>query len=137
MMTDQTDSSLPRANRPNYYRNADVTQLGQPANSQDMIGYLFIVKPSVLFGQYYVVRRNALIGIKESCHVQLDDELVADPHARIKLEPSSVGLTFIMYDFGSENGTWVNGHRVSGQTSLVENDVIQIGATTFVFKVLT
>jgi len=36
----------------------------------------------------------------------------------------------------SENGTWVNGEKISGETTLKENDLIKIGDTIFVLKIL-
>jgi len=57
---------------------------------------------------------------------------VSNPHAKITLEDE----TYVLWDFGSKNGTTVNDERIRAATELKENDVIKIGDTVMVLKVL-
>jgi pSer/pThr/pTyr-binding forkhead associated (FHA) protein len=59
----------------------------------------------------------------------LDDSTVSAEHARIRLENGR----FVLYDLGSTNGTFLNGHRIQKQT-LIDGDEIAIGRTRLVFK---
>lgn len=59
----------------------------------------------------------------------LDDDLISGQHAQVRFENGQ----FVVYDLASTNGTFVNNRRVQRQ-SLMDNDVIRLGNTQFVFK---
>ena len=69
---------------------------------------------------------------RKSGDLILDDPKVSNPHAKFKFENDA----FEIWDFGSKNGTFVNGERIRSATKLKENDEVKIGDITFVLKVL-
>lgn len=73
--------------------------------------------------------RNSLGRDASRCDIPLDDDAVSGQHARVDFERGQ----FVIYDLASTNGTFVNSRRVQRQ-SLMDDDVIRIGNTTFVFK---
>ena len=58
------------------------------------------------------------------------DESASRRHAEI-----CVGQGVVLRDLGSTNGTFLNGQRISGEASLKDGDVIQVGRTQLVFRV--
>jgi len=62
----------------------------------------------------------------------LRDQKVSRPHAKFTFENDH----FTIWDFCSENGTFVNGQRIIQATPLKENDVIKIGDNLLVLKTL-
>jgi pSer/pThr/pTyr-binding forkhead associated (FHA) protein len=72
-----------------------------------------------------------VIGRKEGDLI-LDDPKVSGSHAKFTMEKDD----FVIWDFGSSNGTYVNGKKIREATILEENDVIKIGDTIFVIKLL-
>jgi serine phosphatase RsbU (regulator of sigma subunit)/pSer/pThr/pTyr-binding forkhead associated (FHA) protein len=66
---------------------------------------------------------GTVIGRQPDAGVYLESLAVSRHHARIV---SDRGAYFVE-DVGSSNGTYVNGHRISGRVSLSEGDVLQIG----------
>lgn len=105
---------------------------------EDPIGYLFLRQPENLFGRYFIIKGNVIIGSDPTADIQLKDKLIDQPHARINLEYERSGgsLVFGLYDFGTASGVHVNGHRVSNRITLRENDVLIIGGYVMVFKML-
>ncbi len=81
-------------------------------------------------GNIYPIRRSIVIGRKEG--LILDDPTVSSMHAKFALEEGKL----VVWDLGSSNGTYVNGKRIRGATMLKENDLIKIGDTIFVVKLL-
>jgi len=43
---------------------------------------------------------------------------------------------YILVDFHSKNGTFVNGERIKAETTLKENDTVKVGDVVFVLKIL-
>jgi len=82
-------------------------------------------------GHWYPVYNNTTIGRKKA-EIILDDERVSGTHAKITLEKNAYSI----WDFGSSNGTFVNGKRIREATILQENDKIKIGDTVFLMKIL-
>lgn len=72
------------------------------------------------------------IGRAGTNHVRLDDPAVSLEHARLRWEGES---EVVLIDLGSENGTKVNGRRTQ-QHHLRHNDVIEVGETRLLFKLL-
>lgn len=63
-------------------------------------------------------------------YVSLDfDSTVSAHHAVIKFEHGQ----FVLYDLASSNQTFLNGHPIQKQ-ALMDDDVIQLGNVTLVFK---
>jgi pSer/pThr/pTyr-binding forkhead associated (FHA) protein len=68
-----------------------------------------------------------LVGRGEECHLRPRSDAVSRRHCALSVEDNRVTV----HDFGSKNGTYVNGERVDG-TQVVENgDQIHIGPLHF------
>jgi hypothetical protein len=73
---------------------------------------------------------EVLIGRSSSCHLVLDDGLVSRRHAQIVISDDRA----LIEDFGSANGVFVNGQRVSGTQPLNPGDQLQIGKQQFTVR---
>lgn len=109
-------------------RREDVTELEAPVTVP--LGILW-VKDGLHRGRYYPIRHGTLVGRKEGDLI-LDDPKVSGSHAKFTMEDDQ----FTIWDFGSSNGTYVNGKKIREATLLEENDLIKIGDTIFVLKLL-
>lgn len=89
------------------------------------------VKEGQRRGRWYPIYNNTTIGRKKA-EVILDDERVSSTHAKITFEKNA----YHIWDFGSTNGTFVNGKRIREAVTLQENDRIKIGDTVFLLKLL-
>jgi DNA-binding NtrC family response regulator len=70
-----------------------------------------------------------VIGRHDSCGLVLEDRLVSRAHSEIMTFEGGASIA----DLGSQNGTYVNGERISGTRLLVSGDVITISGTTLVY----
>lgn len=95
-----------------------------------LLGWL-IVKDGLRRGQVYRLHNGITIG-RDHADILVRDSKISRPHAKLTVENDQ----FTLWDFGSENGTFVNGERIRQATPLDENDVIKMGDTTFVLKTL-
>jgi serine phosphatase RsbU (regulator of sigma subunit) len=78
-------------------------------------------------GQRYELDGDGtLIGRQPDAAVYLESLAVSRQHARVYWHDG----TWFIEDLGSSNGTFLNGHRVSGRTPLTERDALQIGPYT-------
>jgi pSer/pThr/pTyr-binding forkhead associated (FHA) protein len=109
-------------------RDEDITEIEFTDNSAQAILW---VKEGDRRGRIYKVKDGCVVGRKEG-DIVLDDPKVSNPHAKIVLENEA----FVVWDFGSKNGTFVNGERIRSATALKENDAIKIGDSVFILKVL-
>lgn len=82
-------------------------------------------------GYFYPIKHGTVVG-REEGDLILEDSKVSSSHAKFTVEDDQ----FIIWDFGSSNGTYVNGERIRGATTLQENDQVKIGDTVFVAKFL-
>ena len=109
-------------------RDDDVTEIEFADKSMQAMLW---VKEGNSRGRVYKVKDGSVLGRKDG-DIVLDDPKVSNPHAKFVLEND----TFVVWDFGSKNGTFVNGERIRAATTLKENDTLKIGDTTFVLKIL-
>jgi hypothetical protein len=123
-MTDATMLSSDSA------RAMDETQLSGSRSA--MMEAIFWVKEGNRRGKYYPIRHNTVIGRKEG-NLILDDLKVSATHAKITFSSKK----YMIWDFGSANGTFVNGKRITEAKAIDENDEIRIGDTVFVLKLLS
>lgn len=79
----------------------------------------------------YLTQTESVIGRGQSATVVIDDGGASRNHARIVWNGKAAGLE----DLASTNGTLLNGQRVS-VSPLEQGDVIEIGQTRLVFRVL-
>ncbi len=112
----------------------DVTELADSEGGP--VGPIAIlwVKEGMRRGKVYPITRTTRIGRKEGETVDLaiDDPKISNPHAKFSIRDNK----FYVVDFDSKNGTWVNGQRIEAVTPLNENDVIKMGSSVFVLKIL-
>lgn len=106
----------------------DVTELEAPPT---VTLALLWVKEGHRRGRTYPIKHGMLVGRKEGGLI-LDDPKVSSTHAKFNME----GDDFVIWDFGSSNGTYVNGKKIRKATVLNENDLVKIGDTVFVVKLL-
>ena len=106
----------------------DETELDVTDTS--MMGLLW-AKEGTRRGRTYKIKDGTVIG-RSSGDVVLDDPKSSNPHAKFTIEDNQ----FTIWDFGSKNGTFVNGTRIRAATTLQENDSIRIGEMVFVLKIL-
>lgn len=69
------------------------------------------------------------LGRSESCSVVIPSPLVSRLHARIELEHDS----YVIFDSGSANGTFVNGERIAAGYQLRTGDEIWLGTREICF----
>lgn len=68
---------------------------------------------------------ESTVGRSRSCTVMLTDRSVSRTHAMVAVYPDRVTLQ----DLNSSNGTFVNGHRLLGETELLDGDRVLLGKT--------
>jgi pSer/pThr/pTyr-binding forkhead associated (FHA) protein len=72
-----------------------------------------------------------LIGRAEDCHLRAGSDLISRHHCVIIVENDYLAVR----DFGSKNGTSVNGERVAGECELKHGDQLRVGPLEFVVQV--
>ncbi len=77
-------------------------------------------------GITYPVLGEAIVGRGDHADVRLRDRTVSRRHAAVRQE----GLTLVVDDLSSANGTYVNGERVRDATRVESGDVIAFGSVT-------
>lgn len=70
------------------------------------------------------------IGRAEDCQLRPASELVSRHHCVIIVEGDYVAVR----DFGSKNGTYVNGQRVRGEITLKDGDTLTVGVLEFTVR---
>jgi pSer/pThr/pTyr-binding forkhead associated (FHA) protein len=78
-----------------------------------------------------VAKPKFVIGRAEDCHLRPFSELVSRHHCAIIADDGPVAVR----DFGSKNGTFVNGDRVEGEKELKNGDRLVIGNLEFEVQV--
>jgi len=90
------------------------------------VGRLVVVEPHAREGSAFGLGQELTVGRGDGCTITIpDDSFVSNVHARVF---TADGESFVE-DLGSTNGTFLNGHRISGSQSLRSGDRVQIGAT--------
>lgn len=122
------------------YDSEEVTDIGRAGDSLEhtelaetptgLLGILW-VKEGRRRGHIHHIKNGAVVGRKTTTLI-FDDPKVSEQHAKFTVEENQ----FVLWDFGSLNGTFVNGERIRAATPLKENDVIKMGDTVVVLKVL-
>lgn len=99
---------------------------------QGPLGWL-IVANGLRRGHVYPIAQGSTIGkSKTGATIVIPDDKVSGIHAKLTLEDGH----FVLWDFGSTNGTFVNGKRIREATVLQENDRVQVGTTKLIVKTL-
>jgi hypothetical protein len=92
---------------------------------------LLWVKEGPRRGQTFKIKDNTVLG-RSSGDILVDDPKASSSHAKFTYEDEK----FHIWDFGTPNGTHVNGERIRAATPLEENDEIKIGGMVFILKIL-
>ncbi|MEX0939281.1 MAG: FHA domain-containing protein [Pirellulales bacterium] len=77
--------------------------------------------------QITLTKQTFLIGRSEDCHLRPASDVISRHHCALIVDGGYVGLR----DFGSKNGTYVNGERVSGECELNAGDTVKVGPLQF------
>jgi len=110
--------------------SGDETEIEAASSKNGPFGILW-VKEGHRRGHIYKIKENSTVGRKDGDLI-LDDPKVSGMHAKFTYENDH----FVIWDFGSANGTYVNAKRIRQATPLLENDLVKIGDTVFVVKLL-
>ena len=97
----------------------------------DSVIGILCVKDGKRRGRTFKIKDGIKIG-REDGDIVLDDPKVSNPHVKFRLEDEQ----YVIWDFGTKQGTFVNGEQIRCATPLEENDIIKICETTFEWKVL-
>ena len=74
---------------------------------------------------------NSTVGRETTCDIVLSaDTTISRSHARLANE----GGSFVVYDNGSSNGSFVNGMRLTSPVVLAPGDIVQFGGSKFRFE---
>jgi len=111
----------------------DRTELYHSGKAETAKGILWVKEDTEgrKRGRIYHLKDETVIGRKAG-DIVLDDRYVSDPHAKLLFKEGH----FVIGDLMTSNGTFVNGEQIQQQTVLKENDIIKIGTTVLVLKVL-
>jgi hypothetical protein len=123
---DEEVTQLPDRPRNDWDDDATVVERSETG----LLGFL-IVKDGMRRGQVHKIRNGTTIGRKEA-KILIRDSKISKSHAKFTIEEGQ----FHVWDFGTPNGTFVNGNRIREATALLENDEVRMGDTTFVLKTL-
>ena len=78
-------------------------------------------------GRIFLFEGDELIfGREEGLGGSIHDGDLSRRHARVRRD----GVSFLLEDLGSTNGTWLNGERLDGARLMVDGDRVQMGRTT-------
>ena len=112
---------------PDQDDRAPVTLIGPAFGVIARLGMAWLEQPS---GERRYVESELRIGRGEQNDLRLNDASVSRYHAFLR----RVDGRYLLSDVGSQNGTFVNGERVTGERPLHNHDQIQIGNTRLVFR---
>jgi pSer/pThr/pTyr-binding forkhead associated (FHA) protein len=73
-----------------------------------------------------------IIGRSEECQLRLGSDLISRHHCAIMIEDGYVAIR----DFGSKNGTFVNGERVRSEQELKNGDRLTVGQVEFLVELV-
>jgi len=120
----------------------DVTNVGaKPTDDETIVEFKKIegpegilwVKEGARRGKIYPLARERMTIGRQTGNIVLNDPKVTRAqHAIIAYKTDH----WAIIDSLSENGTCVNGEKITSETTLKENDLIKIGDTIFVLKIL-
>ena len=74
---------------------------------------------------------NFVIGRGDGCHLKPKSDMVSRKHCALAVRDSKLFLE----DFGSKNGTYVNGERVEGTVELKMGDELRVGPLDFLILI--
>lgn len=118
---------------------APLTEFGQPTrtelldSAQDENAWVEVVRAPSGVGERFALAARLTIGRDfNQCRLVLDDESVSGRHAYIERDHNR----FVIYDWGSRNGVFVNGNLVA-QQELRDGDLVRVGRVELCFHAPT
>jgi hypothetical protein len=126
---DLEETEVPRRRRASYEPEDEDDTVVERVET-GLLGWL-IVKDGMRRGQVHPIRNGTTIG-RDRADIVVPDPKISRPHGKFTVEHDQ----FVVWDFGSENGTYVNGERIREATPLNENDIIRMGDTSLVLKTM-
>ena len=97
-----------------------------PRGKRGAVARLIVLEPRSNKGTAISVAQEITFGRAPGCTVAVpDDTFVSQVHARVFNDQGNI----IIEDFGSTNGTFVNGTRLTLPQALHKGDRVQIGST--------
>ena len=84
---------------------------------------LLISLPDGSMCEFELTKSCIVLGRAADCDVVVEGKLISRHHARL----CKVGQSYVLEDLGSQNGTSVNGQRISGEHALHDRDHIALG----------
>jgi hypothetical protein len=94
-------------------------------------GTLVVLRGPKAGSRFQLDQEVTTAGRHPNSDIFLDDITVSRRHAEIRRR----GLTYVVNDAGSLNGTYVNRQRIEQETALANGDELQIGKFKLVFFV--
>lgn len=76
--------------------------------------------------------RKFFIGRAEDCHLRPHSDLISRHHCVILVEEGMIAIR----DFGSKNGTFVNGEKITAEVELKAGDRLKVGNLEFEVRVV-
>lgn len=116
----------------------DTAEVCMPDTRQDTIkvcieqgrdSFLRVLKGSAGVEEFELVGDSISVGRSNMCDIRLFDKAISRIHAYIRF----AGEGYIMSDFNSKNGTYVNGKKVM-EVMLTSGDKIRLGETVLIFE---
>jgi len=104
----------------------DLTSLPDTPSPRRARACLTVITGSAAGQIFKLSKGEAVIGRAPAAEIRVVDDGISRTHARIRHDSNGLFLD----DLESRNGTFVNGARISGSTTLREGDKIQVGRTT-------
>jgi hypothetical protein len=110
---------------------AKTIMLGIGGNDDGMpiVGWIVPLSGPHQYQTFKLLQGATKLGTGGESHIHINDTYMSTEHAEIVC--SAAG--FILNDFQSTNGTFVNQKRIASH-ELVDNDVFTLGKTDFKFK---
>ena len=93
------------------------------------MAYLTAINGTAQGTRYDLEKAVTVLGRHPECDVILDAGAVSRQHARITRR----GQELLLEDLKSRNGTYLNGHMISGSTALTDGDLLRICDLEFSF----
>lgn len=107
-----------------------VSHVAGYSGQMGLMGWL-IIKNGPKRGVVFPLSRSVILG-RRNADLIMEDRKVSSVHAKVVLQ----GGHFVVTDVLSENGTYVNGERITQETALRQDDEITVGDTVLVLKTL-
>lgn len=107
---------------------------GTPTRVQRVVGHLVVLtkgSTQLQDGDIYNIEEITTLGRELTSSVPIESGFVSGMHARIIFDAAD--STLWVEDLGSRNGTYVDGHKITGRVAVSPGSTLQIGDARFKF----